>query len=478
MNEVVSDFLKFEKEENLFARTYLNVPYWQSIRFTIMHSLTVEQYYTAATENRNFVLEMFKNFFEALRDCIDFIRMTQCDILYFDECVYRRINNELVDTYFDYFNFEECYKVERCFHNYYSRSLGKKKGVGVAIPNLKSRIENVLGNCQIFNNCDKKEEIFIDAVIDKINKLFRTAIDSEIIKRSIRMKAISQKYFEKYYYKLLKRCRPKVIFVVCYFDFRLLPLYGVAKSLGIPVIEIQHGQIAYHPAYCYEDLSDVGKELPSNFFIYGGFWKQVISLPNNVKVNTVGNPFLESRVKRYQNLKQDDKKIVVYSCYGIPNIIDQLTMDIRNYFGKKGYKILFKIHPVEQDSWEKNYPMVASTEDIHIIPINTDLYEVLQSSRHHISSSSTVLYEAIIFDNKRYVYDLGGLSDFVQPLVDMNMALKFKTMQELEVALHTPHNNSSSFVSNVWKINAKQNAHKIVESMIRDEKETKKNKQK
>jgi hypothetical protein len=54
------------------------------------------------------------------------------------------------------------------------------------------------------------------------------------------------------YLEVLAVVQPRVVFVVCYYDRRVLPLIAAARTLGIPTVDIQHGkQGRYHGAYSH-----------------------------------------------------------------------------------------------------------------------------------------------------------------------------------------------------------------------------------
>ncbi|MEQ1861193.1 MAG: hypothetical protein ABMA13_14825 [Chthoniobacteraceae bacterium] len=67
---------------------------------------------------------------------------------------------------------------------------------------------------------------------------------------------------------VLDRVQPRVVFVVCYYDRRVLPLIAACRERGIPTVDIQHGkQGVYHGAYTHwTRLPEAGYELLPDFF--------------------------------------------------------------------------------------------------------------------------------------------------------------------------------------------------------------------
>ena len=71
---------------------------------------------------------------------------------------------------------------------------------------------------------------------------------------------------------ILDRVKPRVVFVVCYYDRRVLPLVAACRQRGIPTVDIQHGkQGVYHGLYTHWTRwpSDGYELLPDFFWVWG-----------------------------------------------------------------------------------------------------------------------------------------------------------------------------------------------------------------
>lgn len=56
--------------------------------------------------------------------------------------------------------------------------------------------------------------------------------------------------YSKYYEKIFKKKKPKIIMEQCYYSFHKMVLNEVAKKQKILVVELQHGVMGMgHPAY-------------------------------------------------------------------------------------------------------------------------------------------------------------------------------------------------------------------------------------
>lgn len=347
MDKHLQDFLKFEADEKLFQRKYKGVYYWQTMRFdiaNIVNKMFIQPIYVKKPKNRKWLSEKTHILINAIYDIINFHRLRKADILYFDQCSYRKIDGKKVDPYFGYFEFEKKNSVQRCF--YLDRGNGKEymgKGVGTALAKLKCSFIICFSKMVPFIFEDNENE-FIYEICNRINSKFKTEIvPNQMVYRAKNASIIYNIYY-KYYKKMLKKITPKAIFVVCHYSTNLWPLYPVAKEMNIPVIELEHGTVIDHISYNYMDLSEVGKQLPDYLFAYGDFWTNYINLPMCVKVCSVGNPFLEDRYQCYAAKEMNNKRIVIYSDTWEQNgkKLMELALSISNKYYVEGYRVFLR----------------------------------------------------------------------------------------------------------------------------------------
>lgn len=458
MNDKLKKFFSFEKDKKLFSRTYLGIAYWQSIRITFSSSAMLDtKIFSEKRSPSKFLPLLLKAGKDVAADILKYRALSKCDILYCDECAYRIIDGTTVDSYFDYFEFEKKYKVQRCFHIYNRQCKTSLKGIGTAIPKVTEHLLTLCSKMHLGNYKDEKEDMFLNQLAEDLEKEFHISFTAEELIQMVRRTVVIHRAYMKFYERLLMKCRPEAIFVVAHYSSYLYPLYNLAQRYSIPVIEIQHGLIVYHDAYWYEDTSATGKELPDYLFSYGSFWNKYISLPENMKIVPVGNPFLEERKEKYKNYVQDEKMMVFYSASDVAKEMENLAVEAWKRFGKKGFKIFFKVHPLDYDKWEEQYPLLAGCPQIQIISPDVDLYELLSRAKHHIAYASTVLYEATIFNNNRYLFDCSAFSEYMQPLIEAKLVYKFKTLEELEALLNKSMGTISDYKFEVWKKDAKRN---------------------
>lgn len=473
MDKLLHDFLKFEKDEKLFQRKWRDVYYWQTMRFSvvnIVNKICIEPVYIKKKKNRKWFEEKFHILRNALYDIKNWHKLKRADILYFDQCSYRIVSGEKVDSNFDYFKFEQVYSVQRCF--YLNRGDGKKyrgKGVGTANAELKVYFFSFIAKMFSFI-FDEKEKFFICKLCGRINFKYHTQIDSDQMIFRAKKASIFYNVYYKYYLKLINKIKPKTIFVVCHYSDNLWPLYSAAKKIGIPVIELEHGTVVDHISYNYMDKSDLGKQLPDYFFSYGEFWDEYINFPSCVKVYPIGNPFLENRCEYYADKKMDNKKIVIYSDTWEQNgrKLMQLAKSISNKYYTEGYKIFFKLHPCEYLNWKEKYIDLKNDIKITVLTDEIELYKLLSMARHQIGVFSTVLYEAVAFDSTIYIFDSGveSMLEGSKPLIDLKRAYLIHDFSEFEQFMLLDKKQYEDVKDNIWKRDACMNAQRVLQSIV------------
>lgn len=482
----LNDFLEFEADEKLFEQKYRGIYYWQAIRnyiIEIVFELSVEESATkeiadngTAKENkltiRKWIIDKFKLFNEAKCDIKNWHKLKKADILYFDQQSYRTIHGKKADPYFDYFHFEQKYSIQYCF--YYNHGTIKDyigKGVGTLLPALILLLLKRFS--QLFSSVfSKTEDQAIYQLWRRIDDRFDLNIDSERMLEIVKDAFFVHVVYSRYYTKLLRKVKPKAIFVVCHYERILWPLYYAANELGIPVIELQHGLVCDHKAYNYRDISNVGKRLPNYLFSYGEFWHYYLHLPNCVKAYPVGNPFLESQCKYYVNSIADDRKIVIYSDIWEKNgcILENLAITISNKYFEQGYRVYFKMHPGEYKDWKEKYISLNENKQIKVVCDEVELYELLSMAKHQIGVYSTVLYEAAAFDSNIYILKTEEkYLTYVNPLIENKFAYMIDGFYEFEQIMLSGISLPRKHIEHVWKQNAEQNAHGVLEKIIRDQ---------
>lgn len=276
MDNMLSEFLEFERDEDLFSRKYKNVSYWQYIRCSIgKKNIRLKTKATTGDQiqkKKNYFNELVKLIKGSLYDLKKGGSLKQSDLLYLDQQFTQYIDGEQVDPYFDFWRFDKHFSIQRCYYG--KESIGKDcvgcDGIGIAAAKLYQGIQYHLSKL-VPMFADPQEDQFIRDLCDKVYSRFHVEIPKAQMIQSVRDVVIHHRVYGRYYLWLIKKVKPRVIVVVDHYESVLFPLYEIAHKLHVPVIELEHGLISNHEAYNYKDLTDEGKVLPDFLFTYGDF---------------------------------------------------------------------------------------------------------------------------------------------------------------------------------------------------------------
>lgn len=248
---------------------------------------------------------------------------------------------------------------------------------------------------------------------------------------------------EKLYNFLIKKYRPKAIFVVCYYsNFEMI---RAARKNNIPIIELQHGLVSTgHRAYYFS--KPYGDEhLPDYFLSYGAYSSDVVTRGHVVRPGQTldyGNSFLElvasklSISKELESIKNNFKKVICITGQlpATDGPLLKMIYEIHHLF--PGICFIFK--PRHKDltrTFDERFNFLERFE------INT--YELLKYCDYHITVYSTCAMECLALGKPNISIDIKGYySKFLKPMLDENQfnhvvsdssGLK-KTLEKLEKA--------------------------------------------
>lgn len=192
---------------------------------------------------------------------------------------------------------------------------------------------------------------------------------------------------------------------------RLIVWYGkeavvaAAKSLNIEVVDIQHG-ILYksHPFYDVRQTNQsagYGYLLPDQCYVYGEYWRSLLIEsgwhPERVKV--VGY-YLDTLPTKPSFSKRP--YILYTSQPQRSEVIINHIQSIRSELKRRGMIAVIARHPAEP-----RYLYEGIVDDVVQSNEESDSYDLLRYCEVHLSVSSTLLWEAVVFGKSSYVLDYG-----------------------------------------------------------------------
>lgn len=187
-------------------------------------------------------------------------------------------------------------------------------------------------------------------------------------------------------------------------------LFAAARTLHIPVTEIQHGFIdPAHIAYNYNreiPYEATQINIPTYFFSYSQYWTTSIYYPVK-KIIPIGNSALyKTSVEFTEGSPTDQPKgLVVVSADVYGEDLKKLMIEFLSYNSK--IPIYFKLHPNQFHEEEHYKDAFTNYKNVHVISKNSSIHELIHVSKAVLVVKSTVVYEALHMKRIGIIYDNG-----------------------------------------------------------------------
>ncbi|MFX1561098.1 MAG: hypothetical protein ACFFBL_10970 [Promethearchaeota archaeon] len=231
-----------------------------------------------------------------------------------------------------------------------------------------------------------------------------------------------------YFSLVLRRIRPKAIVLVT--SYGKEDLIEPAKSLGIPVIELQHGVIhQYHSGYSFPGKKNLKTTFPNWLFTFGDYWSKSVDYTIDSKyVVSTGFPYIDEEQKSFSDLTKK-KQILVLSQWTIGKDLSKFAAELSKV-RDLGYSIIYKLHPLEYTGWQEKYPWLIDTNVEVIDDSRISLYRLFAESEIQIGVYSTSIFEGLAFGLRTYIADMHGV-EYTERLIEEGVAVKVRTVEEL-----------------------------------------------
>lgn len=192
---------------------------------------------------------------------------------------------------------------------------------------------------------------------------------------------------------------------------------AAAQSLGIEVIELQHGWIGYgHPGYSFPK-SRRAPYFPNKLYVFGDFWKSECFLPlQPSNVVTAGYPFLNYMRNALLNRNHEparERTVLVTSQPSVGKLLFYETLKLAAL--NPDYFFIYRLHPKE-GSPDAYLEALGATEQVNKLgnmhmsaSYSENIYQALAKSEFLFSVSSTTLFEALVFGVKPVILNVDPL---------------------------------------------------------------------
>lgn len=228
-----------------------------------------------------------------------------------------------------------------------------------------------------------------------------------------------QAWEQRLFVSLFRWIRPKVLFLTV--SYARENLIEAARQVGVVSVEIQHGVITpTHMGYSYpNDLKKAA--FPDYLLTFGKYWVESVCYPvEKNRIIELGYPYLTESIVKYSDLPKVPKSVTFVSqgrpAEGISKKAVELAMERR-----PGIQVRVKLHPIEYSSWKKLNPELHSASLSGLLKVydsdEKPLHEILAESEIVIGKNSTVLFEALLFSCRLFVYELPG-HEYMNELIE------------------------------------------------------------
>jgi hypothetical protein len=175
---------------------------------------------------------------------------------------------------------------------------------------------------------------------------------------------------------------------------------AAARATGIPTFDVQHGVIyGDHPFYA-RPPADGGERVlaPDKFSVYGAYWREkLLAAGWSDQDVDIGGYSLDRSAQRPAPLVHP---YVLYTSQ--PGYAGRIMRHIAAIVGEarvRGWGIVVAPHPMEDVTV---YDGIRASD---ICVGGADSYDLLRHCAVHVSVSSTLLWEAMLFDKPSYMLD-------------------------------------------------------------------------
>lgn len=260
---------------------------------------------------------------------------------------------------------------------------------------------------------------FLKTKYSELENQIHDPIEKDII-RSYKNQHTSSLYFVFRYLCYLEFFKKRKIKAVAGIDENsplVKTIFDAAKARSIRTIGIQHGNIHdLHPAYLYTENDSAKKVYPDKTFIWGAYWKELLSEKGNYQNDTliitgqIRTDIIQVLNKSQLKIFNNDRKNIVFASqpqrdpYLRYRAAEDVFTAMKNLGGD--YCLQLKMHPGEagDEDYYRNIAKKAGCNNFEIVG-GFDLYQVIASCDVLITCFSTVGTETVYFRKPLIVLD-------------------------------------------------------------------------
>ncbi len=446
--KLVSNFLAFEKFNNLDKIILQQRKFWPIVRYAFFYYLYDEKQYSYEKKLRK-KLDL-SIFIKVIKGSLSLKNLFgRCDILIYDYGRSQKIGNVQTNplVYALTKSIPKKYKICIVTKDYNSINDTKDKKINIyLIYKLINVLKKIFIKAQSISQIKKKLE-------KKILKSFRKKINIESIIYDVFCHQISLGIIFEIIFIIKK---PKVIF---YSDnAEMSDIIYRAKKRNILTVDVQHSIIS-NLKILYQHNELVDKSYLSDFILtYSDYWNKFYSNCYNKK--SVGNFLNDYYLKKFRNKRRNNNNITIISSIVSRKDLIKLAIVLSIYFPNK--EIIYKLRPEEYNSWKSIYPesLISLNNVKFVVDENKELYRNLYESDFVIGTNSTVLLQSIPF-SKVIIIKSGWYKEFY-PLIEHGFIKFAKNNNEVIKIILGDKNKIIKSGKTLYKPNFTSNIKKFI----------------
>ena len=464
----IENFLAFEREYKCHQIEVEGMPIWSLYRYEVHNAIKKHTVGRVEAEQTAFEQkELFKMALNALRP----FNYRNLDVVFVD--VGRRNKNATTGVYENIY-FDELAKrynsviLEHPINHTHLQPNGMDNVFftdRVAFEtNIAIKLANKLNTRKHKRYTKQVEETFAP-IFQALQEWFGVDLKDELTEGFVER----MYYFEitkKYCSKILDKANPKLIMELCYYSMECFAMSALGKERGIPTAEYSHGfAFPTHTPMQYNPEERISV-LPDAELIYSRTQEDVVHLPDNIPLITVGYPFFERERKRYKELYPREEKTICFLSTQTEGIeISKFAAAVAEAMADE-YRIIYKLHPKEITFYKEKYPWLLDKKIDIIDNLENHVYRYLAESSICVSTCSATVWEGIGFGCKMVLLDIGATAKNMKFLTDTQRVPLVKDNNELINLL-----KSGDIVQvdsdSIFEPNAMDNICRYIDSIIK-----------
>lgn len=471
--DYANDFLKFEKENKMFDIYIYNVQIWPLIRKKIydmflnqMEDIGIAHPFKRLSkiEKLEYVIKVSKNIFK-----FNINKNNECDILLIShprklkedeyyKCIYSYDIVEALSKKLNFMIIESPYNKKHLVPDIYENK--------IRITDFIYLKSNLISRIRRLSLTEKNKVLKIKNLLEKEMKI---NIELSKLEKMILYEICCYQNFYKYYKKIIRICKPRIILEVIHYNSSNYALNFAARENNIPTVELQHGIIySEHIGYNYPEKVSY-KGIPDYIFTFGSYWNKYINLPIKDKhVIPVGFEYINRQIKKFRvNSKNENfKEILILSQGPSGKRLSQMAVNLASRIDDN-YRITYKLHPSEYNQWKILYPELDNKNIKVIDNNNKPLHYYLSKAYFQIGVNSTALYEGLAYGVKTFILK-ANYDHSMDTLSKLGYITYFYNVDELILLLkeNNSYDKNQIDINSIWRKNAISNIKNEIERII------------